>query len=332
MDRREFHTGSLAALAAAIASAPTVAQPLRPAGPGGYPDRVVKLIVPYPAGGIVDVVMRSVVDPLSAELPHRILVENRAGADGRIGLKAALQAPADGYMLVAATPLVSVGEHLFPDVAGMSQNFVGVCGIAAPPSVWVAWSGLPASNLKQLLALATAKPDSLNVANPGSGSSLHLAQELLFERTGVKVVNINYKGQPPALPDMAEGRVHFGLISLGLALPLIQSGKLRALAVNAVKRTRSLPDVPTIAEAGFPEALVQSWYGVATLRGTPPAVVQYLSDQLLASLALPTVRSRFEAADNEILAQDATTFDALIKSEHQRWGSLIRSRGIKVAA
>lgn len=328
MDRRQFQTLGLAALAGA--AAPAWAQGRRPAGPDGYPDRLVKLIVPYPAGGIVDVVTRTVIDPLSADLPNRIVVENRAGADGRIGLKAALQAPADGYTLVAATPIVSVAEHLFSDVEGMSQNFVGVCGIAAPPAVWVVWQGLPITTLKQLIAQAAAKPGSLNVANPGSGSSIHLAQELLFERSGITVVNINYKGQPPALPDMAEGRVHFGLVSQGLALPLIQSGRLRALAVNASKRTRSLPEVPTIAEAGFPEALVQSWYGVAAPRGTPPASVNYLSEQMLATMAQPAVRGRFEATDNEILAQDAATFDALIKAEHKRWGGLIRSRGIKV--
>jgi tripartite-type tricarboxylate transporter receptor subunit TctC len=328
MDRRHFHAHTLALLAGA--AAPAWAQS-RPAGPGGYPERLVSLIVPYPAGGIVDVVTRTVVDPLSATLPNRIVVDNRAGADGRIGLKAALQAQADGYMLVAATPIVAVGEHLFPDVAGLSQNFVGVCGIAAPPSVWVVWSGLPVHNLKELVSAAAAKPGSLNVVVPGSGSSLHLAQELLFERTGMKVTNINYKGQPPALPDLAEGRVHLGLVSQSLALPLIQTGKLRALAVNAGKRTRSLPDVPTVAEAGFPETLVQSWYGIAAPKGTPPAIIQYLSDGLLATLAQPAVRARYEATDNEILAQDSTTFDALIKSENQRWGGLIRSRGIKVA-
>lgn len=327
MDRRQFQTRSLALLAGA--AAPVWAQ-TRPAGPGGYPDRPVRLIVPYPAGGIVDVVTRLVTDPLSAEMPNRIVVENKAGADGRIGLKAALAAPADGYMLVSATPIVAVGEHLFADVAGLSQNLVGVCGLAAPPSVWVAWQGLGVADLKAVVKLATDKPGTLNVANPGSGSSIHLAQELLFEKTGIKVTNVGYKGQPPALPDLAEGRLQFALISQALALPLIQNGKLRALAVNAGQRTRSLPDVPTIAEAGFPDALVHSWYGVAAPRGTPAPIVKYLSDQMLATLAQPAVRARFDANDNEVLAMDHARFDALIKAEHQRWGGLIRSRGIKV--
>ena len=339
MKRREFHAlglQTLAGLGAAAAAWPGQAQspaPVpRPPGPGGYPDRPIKLIVPYPAGGIVDVVMRTVTDPLSAELPQRIVVENRTGADGRIGINAAAQAAPDGYTLVAATPIVAVGEHLFPDMAGRSKSFTGLCGIAAPPSVWVVWSGLPVRNLAELIALAKAKPETLNAANPGSGSSLHLAQEMLFERTGMKVTNITYKGQPPALIDMAEGRVHFGLISQTLALPLLQSGKLRALASNTARRTRSLPEVPTVGEAGHPDALVQSWYGLATVRGTPAPIVQYLGDQLMATLAQPAVRAKLDAMDADYMGTGPQAFDQLIQAEVQRWGQLIRARGIKASA
>ena len=331
MHRRSFHAQSLAWLAGTAAPGLAHAQ-ARPAGPGGYPDKLIKLIIPYPAGGIVDVVMRTLTEPLSAELPHRIVVENRAGADGRIGMNAAAQAAPDGYTLVSATPILAVGEHLFADMAGRAKSLVGVCGIVAPPSVWVVWSGLQVRTVKELVAMAAAKPEALNVANPGSGSSNHLGQELLFDRTGMKVTNIIYKGQPPSLIDMAEGRVHFGLISQTLALPLIQNGKLRALAVNTAKRTRSLPDVPTIGEAGFPEALVQSWYGVAAPRATPAPIVQYLSDQLLQTLAQPAVRAKFEAMDTELLAQNSATFDALVEAEVKRWGTLIKARGIKASS
>ena len=289
-----------------------------------YPAKPIRLVVPVPPGGIVDVVLRAVVDPLSAELPQRMLVENRTGADGRIGLTAVAQSPADGYTLLAATPLVSVGEHLMADMAGRSKDFAGVCAIAAPPSVFVAWSGLPVKTMKELIALASSKPGELNVPNPGTGSSHHLGQEMLFERTGIKVANINYRGQPPALIDMAEGRLHFGMISQSLALPLIQAGKLRALAANTVKRTRSLPDLPTIAEAGFPDVLVQSWYGVAA------PVVAYLGEQFLQTLAQVDTRAKLEAMDAELLALGAVQFDALIASEYQRWGALIRKRGIKM--
>ena len=331
INRRQFQTRSLGLLGAAALPWPARAA-MRPPGPGGFPSQTIKVIVPYPAGGIVDVVTRAAVDPLSAELPHRMIVENRAGADGRIGLAAAAQAPADGYTLLAATPIVAVGEHLMADMAGRAKDFAGICVIAAPPSVFVAWSGLPVKSLKELVALATGKPGELNVANPGTGSSIHLGQELLFERTGIKVTNVNYKGQPQSLVDMAEGRVHFGLISQSLALPLIQNGKLRPLAVNAAKRTRSLPDVPTIAEAGYPEALVQSWYGIAAPAKTPAPVRQWLVEQFMQTLALPDTRAKLEAIDAEIMALDGAAFDALIASEYQRWGELIRKRGIKATS
>ncbi|MFN0183293.1 MAG: Bug family tripartite tricarboxylate transporter substrate binding protein [Aquabacterium sp.] len=332
MDRRHFHWRAAAGLAAAaglgLSSRQAGAQP-RPAGPGGFPAQPIKLIVPYPAGGIVDVVMRAVTDPLSAELPQRILVESRTGADGRIGVNAVAQAAPDGYMLLAATPIIAVGEHLFADMAGRSKDFAGVCAIAAPSSVFVCWSGLPTRTLKEFVAAAADKPDAMNVANPGSGSSIHLGQELLFERAGVRVTNVNYRGQPPSLIDMAEGRVHFGLISTPLALPLIGNGKLRALAVNAARRVRALPDVPTIAEAGFPDALVQSWYGAAVPARTPPAITAWLSEQFMRTLAQPDVRAKLEGMSADVMALGATAFDALIEAETRRWGDLIRKRGIK---
>jgi tripartite-type tricarboxylate transporter receptor subunit TctC len=325
LQRRDVTFGLLGACLAGGAMAQA-----RPAGPGGYPSRPIKLIVPYPAGGIVDAVIRAVADPLSAELPQRILIENRTGADGRIGVTAAAQAAPDGYTLVSATPILAVGEHLMPDMAGRSKDFAGVCAIAAPPSVFCVWGGLKAGTLQDLVALAAARPGELNVANPGSGSSIHLAQELLFERTGMQVTNVNYRGQPPSLPDLAEGRLQLALISQSLALPLIQAGKLRALAVNAARRTRSLPNVPTVAEAGLPEVLVQSWYGVAAPARTPAAIVSYLSDQFMQTLAQPDTRARLEGMDAEIMALPGPELDKLIEREFKRWGELIRKRGIKM--
>ncbi len=330
INRRQFQARALTLLGATALPTAAVRAETRPAGPGGFPNKQIKLIVPYPAGGIVDVVTRAASDPLSADLPQRIIVENRTGADGRIGLNAVAQSPADGYTLLAATPIVAVGEHLMPEMAGRSKDFAGICAIAAPPSVFVVWSGLAAKTLKEAIALAASKPGELNVPNPGAGSSIHLGQELLFERTGVKVTNINYRGQPQSLIDLAEGRLHFALISQSLALPLIQTGKLRALAVNAGKRTRSLPEVPTVAEAGFPDVLVQSWYGVAAPAKTPTPVLAYLSEQFLRTLAQPDTRAKLEAIDAEIMALGGSAFDALIANEHLRWGELIKKRGIKM--
>lgn len=332
MQRRQFHARSLGAALAA-----TLPWPARQAlasiapGPGGYPDKPVRIVVPYPAGGVVDTVIRAVADPLSAEMPQRLVTENRTGADGRIGLDFVAKAAPDGYTLIAATPLIAVGEHLMPDMKGRSRDFAAICAIAAAPTVYIAANALQINTLKEFIAQAAATPGKMNVANPGAGSSLHLAQELLFERTGVKVTVINYKGQPPSLIDLASGQVQMGLISQNLALPLIQSGRVRALAVNASKRTRSLPDVPTVAEAGFPDVLVQSWYGVAAPAKTPAPIVAWLSQQFQRAMAMPAIRAKLEGMDAEILGLDGPKFDAMVAEEHLRWGELIRKRGITVA-
>lgn len=329
MQRRQFNAQALgAALAATLPWPARHAWAAAPLGPGGYPDKPIRIVVPYPAGGVVDAVIRAVADPLSSDMPQRVLTENRPGADGRIGIDAVAKAQADGYTLLAASPLLAVGEHLMPDMKGRAKEFSGICAIAAAPTVYIVPSSLPVKTLKEFVALAASKPGEMNVANPGTGSSIHLAQELFFERTGTKLTNVNYKGQPPSLIDLGAGQLHIGLISQNLALPLIQAGKVRALAVNAAKRTRSLPDVPTVAEAGFADVLVQSWYGVAAPAKTPAPIVAYLSQQFQRALAMPEIRSKLEGMDAEIMALPGPKFDALIEAEYARWGDLIRKRKI----
>jgi tripartite-type tricarboxylate transporter receptor subunit TctC len=329
LSRRRFHQSTIAA---ALMPSMTAFAQTSSTGPSGYPDKIIKIIVPYPAGGVVDIVIRAAADPASAMLPQRIVVENRTGADGRIGLDAVAKSAPDGYTLLAATPLVSVGEHLMADMKGRAQDFKGIVAIASPASVFVVPATLDVRTLKEFIALAAAKPNELNVANPGSGSSIHLAQELLFDLANIKLTNVNYKGQPPALLDMASGQVQFGLISQNLVLPLIKSGKLKALAVNAAKRTKSLPDVPTIAEAGFPDALVQAWYGIAAPAKTPQPILNYLIEQFQKVMNLPETKTKLDALDAEILGYNGPKFDALIESEFKRWGELIRKRKIVAAS
>jgi tripartite-type tricarboxylate transporter receptor subunit TctC len=331
MNRRHFGINASSLLGMSLASRVHAQGSAEPRTPESFPERLIKLVVPYPAGGVVDLVARTIAEPMSAQMPQRVLVENRPGADGRIGLDAVAKAAADGYTLLASTPLLATGEHLMPDMKGRAQDFAAVYGVAAPISVFVVPSSLPVRSIKELVALAISKPGELNVANPGTGSSHHLAQEMLFDLTGAKLTNIAYKGQPPSLADLAQGVTHFAMISQNLALALIRSGKLRALAVNAAKRTRSLPEVPTIMEAGYPGALVQSWYGLSAPAKTPPAIVHYLSEQCKRALALPETRLKFEGMDAEILDLPAARYQALIDTEFIRWGELIRKRKIQAS-
>ena len=319
MDRRQFHLHLLlAGLVPGMARAGTAPSP------DGYPDRPIRIVVPYPAGGVVDVVLRAVCDPLSNALPQRIVIENRPGADGRIGLDAVAKAPADGYTLLGVAPILAVGEHLMPEMKARSKDFVGVCGVAAPPTVFVVHDTVPARTLKEFVALAAARPGEFNAANPGTGSSIHLAQELFFERTGIRLTNVSYKGQPPALLDLGSGLLQFALISQSLVLPLIQSGKVRALAVNAATRTRSLPEVPTIAQAGYPDLLVQSWYGIGAPAHLDAAVLNQLSAALKKTLQNPELVKTIEQQSAIVDYQTPQQFRQTVERSNQAWARLVK--------
>ena len=328
MDRRTFTQAALGELMPSVLRTAHAQQQIKSAS--GFPDRPIKLVVPYPAGGVVDIVMRAVTEPLSYDLAQRIVIENRPGADGRIGIDAVAKAPADGYTLIAATPILAVGEHLMAEMKGRSREFAGVCAFAAPPSVFVVNSDVPATTLQEFIELARKRPGFYNAANPSTGSTMHLAQELFFENAGIALTNVNYKGQPQSLADLGQGTVHFGLLSQDLALTLIQTGKVRPLAMNMVARTRALPQVPTVAEAGFPDILVRSWYGVAVPVATPLPVRQFLDEQFQRNMKQPAVREKLDAMECEILGLDGAHFDELIQSEYKRWGALIKTRNIHI--
>ncbi len=334
MKRRAFtysavHGALLMGLPGWLAGA---AQAAAASGPGGFPQRPLRAVVPYPAGGVVDVTLRAVLDRMSVDLPQRVVVENRPGADGRIGIEYAGRAQPDGYTLLGVSPLLAVAQSLYPGSALRVANFRALGAVAAVPSVFVVHVDVPARTLKEFAAWARTRPGQLNVPNPGTGSSIHLGQELFFESTGIRVTNIGYKGQPPAVLDLGKGDLQFALLSQNLALPLIQTGRVRALAVNAARRTRSRPDVPTIAEAGYPEALVQSWYGLAAPGRPPQPVVDYLGNALGVAMATQDVRNKLAAMDAEILALDAAQFDQLMRTEAMRWAALIKARNIRVEA
>lgn len=328
MNRREFTATLLGgtAVAAGLTPGRSAAQN---GAEDGWPSRTIRVIVPYPAGGIVDVITRAATERMSASLPQRVIVESKPGADGRIGMETCATSPADGYTLLAATPVVAVNEFLHPDSTMKMADFTAIGGIATTPAVFVVANSLPVHSMKELVAYAKARPGQLNVGNPGVGSSLHLAQELLFETTGMAVQNIGYKGQPPAIIDLVQGTIGFALISESLILPHVKAGRVRALAVNAAQRTRMLPEVPTIGEAGYPQALTLSWYGLAAPAKTPAAIIAKLAGELQRALQLPETRTALDGIDAPVLALDAAGFGKLMHDENVRWGKLIRERNIK---
>ncbi|MBP8307972.1 MAG: tripartite tricarboxylate transporter substrate binding protein [Burkholderiaceae bacterium] len=294
-----------------------------------YPNKPIRLIVPYPAGGVVDIVARTVAEKMAIGLKQPIVVEARPGANANIGAEAVARSPADGYTLLMVSPFLATNPLLAQGVRWKASDFTGIGLIGAPPNLFIVPASLPVRTLKELVDYARARPGKLNVSNPGIGSSNHLGQELFFSLTGIDMVDVNYKGQPPMMADFFSGQLSFGLVTQALAMPHVKDGKLRALAIGAPNRSPDLPDVPTVSQAGYPEASFLPWYGIAAPAGTPRDIVRRLSDELQRSLASPDVVSRLEKMGTQITPATAEELDALVQREITRWSRVIKERNIK---
>ena len=317
-------------LGSALAALPAAAVPGLLHAQEAWPSKPIRVICPFPAGGVVDLVARAVTDRLAVTLKQPVLVEPKPGANGNIGTEFVARAPADGYTLVVATP-ATVTQPLLSNTARFkTSDFAAVGLIGAPPNVFVVAPSVPVKTLREFVEYVRTRPGQLGVTNPGVGTSNHLGQELFFSRTGLTMNNVRYPGQPQMIPDLASGQVQFGVVTAALALPHVREGRLRALAISAPKRWSEMPDVPTLAEAGFPDALFLPWYGLAAPAATPRPILRRLSDEVLAALATPEVTARLDKMGTQITPMSAEDFDALMKSETERWSRLIRERNIRV--
>ena len=294
-----------------------------------YPSKPVRLIVPYPAGGVVDLVARAVADKISQNWGQVMVVEPRPGGSANIGAEAVANAAPDGYTLLVASAFLAVNPHLYPSLKYGPKSFTAVGLMGAPPNVWVVPIALPVKSMKEAVEYIKARPGKLNATNPGNGTSNHLGQELFWEANGLDIVNVNYKGQPQAIPDLISGQIHIALVTVALAAPQVKAGKLRALAVSSPKRLKELPDVPTVAEAGYGDTMVLPWYGIVAPAGTPKDIVARLNTEINKALASPDVIERLERINTQILGGTPEDMDNLIKSEYERWGKLVKARGIK---
>ncbi len=325
LERRRLLSGLSIAMSGVAAPALVRAQET-------WPSRPVKVIVPFPAGGVVDLVTRAVTDRLAITLKQPFVIEARPGANGNIGTEAAARAAADGYTLLTATP-ATVTQPLLSNTAKFkSTDFSGLGLVGAPPNIFCVSPSLPVRSMRELVEYARARPGQLSVSNPGIGTSNHLGQELLFSHTGLQMVQVRYPGQPQMIPDIASGQVHFGAVTSALALPQVRDGRLRALAIGSPKRWSELPDVPTMSEAGFGEATFVPWYGLVAPAGTPRAIVRKLSDEISAALAHPDVIARLEKLGTQITPATSDEFDLLMRNEVERWGRVIRERNIRADA
>jgi tripartite-type tricarboxylate transporter receptor subunit TctC len=296
-----------------------------------YPLRPVRLIVPFPPGGGNDIVARAVAQELGKSLGQQFVVDNRAGAGGAIGAELAARSPADGYTLF----LGGVGSHVVnPSLhAKLSydpvRDFAPVTLIASAPSVLVVHPSLQAASLSELTALAKAHPGKLNYASNGNGSSAQLAAVLYESMAGVRMVHVPYKGVAQALVELMSGEVQVMFGTLVAILPHIKAGRLRALAVTGKNRSASLPEVPTLAEAGLPGYEAGSWYGILAPAGTPAAVVARLNSEINRAIRQPEVRERLAADGAEVIGGTPDDFASHLKIELSRMGKLVRQAGIR---
>jgi tripartite-type tricarboxylate transporter receptor subunit TctC len=295
-----------------------------------YPDKLVKIIVPYAAGGAVDIVARSIGQPLSEALKQPVVIDNRPGAGGNIGMEAAAKAAPDGYALLMASNAIATNMALFPKLTfDGRRDFAPIAKIGYAPLVIVVPASSPAKSLKDLIAQAKAEPGKLTYATAGNGSSGHLAGELLKSTAKIDVTHVPYKGGAPAITDLVGDRISFMPINAVEVLNHIRSGRLRALAVASDKRFPLLPDVPTVAEAGLPGYEATVWWGLAAPAKTPRDIVQKLNAETNKALADPAIAKKLGELGVVVTPGTPEQFGAYINAQTDLWSGVIKSGRIQ---
>jgi len=294
-----------------------------------FPNKPVRVIVPYPAGGIVDVVARVITDKLGTMWNQPIIVEARPGANSNIGTEAVAKAPADGYTWLATGPAIAANPYLGVNANWDPKRDFTALGVAAwSAAAIVVPANSPANTLKEFVALA--KTRSLNYGNPGAGSSIHLTTELFKQTAGINVQPIGYKGQPQIITDLLGGQLDMAFAATGLVSQHVQAGKLKALGVIGRERLKQMPNVPTLMEAGYPEAGVMAWYIFFTRSGAPREVLERINADIGKVLAMPDVKEKMEKLGS-IAAQPMSLAEMqqLLHADADRWAGVIKAGNIK---
>jgi tripartite-type tricarboxylate transporter receptor subunit TctC len=297
-----------------------------------YPSRPIHLIIPFPPGGVADVIARPIADKLSKSLGQPVVVESHAGATGTLGASFVAHATPDGYtLLLGTTNEIAMSPTLFKSLPyDPNTAFAPITPVAVFPNVLVVGKDLPVKTLAELIALARAKPDTLTFASSGIGSTNHLTAEIFQREANVKIQHVPYRGGGPALIDVSGGHVTAMFATLPSAVSLIQGGTVRALAVTGLHRSAILPDVPTAKEAGLPGLVVTTWNGVLAPAGTPPEIVERLHKALAAAVANSSLKEIFASVGADIELTSSPEFTARIRSDFDRWSSVIKQAGIAV--
>jgi tripartite-type tricarboxylate transporter receptor subunit TctC len=294
-----------------------------------WPTKPLKYIVPYPPGGFNDTLARTLAAELPKTLGQAVVVENKPGGNTIIGIEAAAKSPADGYTLFGAALPFSVVQTLYKTSFDVTRDFAPITLAGVTPNLLVAHPSMPFNDVKGLIAYAKANPGKLNYASTGNGSSNHLSFELFKSMTGTFVTHIPYKGSAPAVTDLISGQVDVMFDNTPNVLPHVKAGKLKALAVSSKKHTPQAPEIPSVDESGVPGYDVGVWFGVLTVAGTPPEIVNRLNADMVKILTSAEIRERFAKQGVEVVASTPAQFSTHLRAEVARWKKVVDDAHIK---
>ena len=294
-----------------------------------YPTKPVRLIIPFPPGGSNDIVGRLVGQQLAERLGKQVVVDHRGGAGGVLGSDIAANSPPDGYTLLIISAAYAFNPSLYKLSYDPEKAFAAVSMLGTGPNALTIYPKLPVKSVKELIALAKAKPGTLNYASAGVGSFQHLGSALFVMMAGINVVHVPFKGGGPAMADVMAGNTQICLGSLIQMIPHVNSGRLKMLGIGSTKRTPAFPDVPTIAEAGVPGYDASNWWGILTPAGTPAPIVKRLYGEITSILASPDIRKRFESQGADAVTMPPAEFAKFIKKETAKWAKVVKEANIR---
>jgi len=297
-----------------------------------YPSKPIRIVCPFPPGGAVDIASRAIADALTKTMGQSVIVENRAGAGGNLGGEIAAKSPPDGYTLFMTTSgIQAINPALYAKMNyDPNKDFVPVVALVSLDNVLVMHPSVRVNSVKELIDLAKAQPGMISAASSGSGTSIHMSLEMFKHLTGTDILHIPYKGSAPAVADLLGGQVNIMFDNIPSSLPHIKAGKLHAIATTGAKRSSTLPDLPTVAEAGVPGYESGVWFGLVAPTGTPKDIIAKLNAEALKAVKLPDYQKRMNDLGYEIIAGSPEQMAERIKGEIARWGPVVKASGAKV--
>jgi tripartite-type tricarboxylate transporter receptor subunit TctC len=296
-----------------------------------FPSKLVRIVVPFPAGGGTDILTRALAQKLTDNWKQQVIVDNRPGAGANIGAEHAAKSPPDGYTLLMASTIHSINPSLYPKLAYHPlKDFTPITLVAETAQVLVTHPSVPASDVKEFIELAKKRPGQLHYSSAGNGSQPHLAAELFKTMTGIQLVHVPYKGAPPAMADLIAGHVALSFATSPTAVPNVKTGKVRALGVSSTKRIPSLPDVPTIAEAGVPGYEASGFFGLVGPAGMARPVVQKINNSVVSIINDPAMRKTLGELGYEPATSSPAEHAAFIRMEVEKWANVVKESGAKI--